>query len=78
MPTLRAQMMNIGTTYLTSLLVREVLTQYLPISKLFEHLKGQKHFGNTLKDNIEEFGCENVNWINLDENIVRKRTLEAT
>jgi hypothetical protein len=58
--------------------VREVLTQYLSISKLFENLKGQKHFENTLKDNIEEVGCENVNWINLEEDIVRKRTLEVT
>jgi hypothetical protein len=73
MSTLRAQMMNIGTTYLTSPLVWEALTQYLPISKLFENLKGQKHYWNTLKDNIEEVGCENVNWINLDEDIVRKR-----
>jgi hypothetical protein len=71
-------MMNIGTTYLTSPLVRETLTQYLPISKLFENLKGQNNFGNTLKDNIEEVGCENVSWINLDEDIARKRTLEAT
>jgi hypothetical protein len=69
-------MMNTGTTYLTSPLVREALT--LPISKLFENLKGQKHFGNKLKDNIEEVGCENVKWTNLDEDIFRKRTLEAT
>jgi len=78
MSTLKAQIINIGTTYVTSPLVREALTQYLPVSKLFENLKGQKHFGNTLKGNIEEVGCENVNWINLDEDIVRKRTLEIT
>jgi hypothetical protein len=78
MTTLRAQMINIGTTYLTSTMVREALTQYLAISKLFDNLKGQKHFGNTLKDNIEEVGCGNVNWINLTDDIVRKRTLEAT
>lgn len=78
MYTLRAQMMNTQTTYLTSPLVREALSQYLPISKLFESLKGQKHFGNTLKDNIEDVGCQNVNWINLDEDIVRKITLGAT
>jgi hypothetical protein len=59
--------------------VREALTQYLPISKLFENLKVQKHFGNTLKDNIEEEGCENVKWINLNGDIVRKRrTMGAT
>jgi hypothetical protein len=71
-------MMNIGTTYLTSPLVREALTQYLPISKLFENLKGQKHFGSTLKDNIEEVGCKNVNSFNPDEDTLRKRTLVAT
>jgi hypothetical protein len=62
-------MMNIGTTNFTSTLVPETLAKYLPISKQFEHLKGRKHFGNTLKDTTEEMGCENVNWINLDDDI---------
>jgi hypothetical protein len=64
-------MMNIGTTYLTSALLLETLIQYLPISKLFEKMKGRKNCGNILKDIIEEVGCDNVNWMNMDEDIFR-------
>jgi hypothetical protein len=62
--------------YFTSPLPRKSLIQHLLISKLFEHHKGRKHFGKRLKDNIEDAGCEDVNWMNLGEDSSQKGFLK--